>query len=208
MYKIETEVMRVEDLKPVVAKNIIRLRQNAKLTQIELAERLNYSDKAVSKWERAESMPDITVLKRIADLFEVPLDYLVQEEPVAPQREEPAVDKKHNHRVITNLSVLLVWLVATLIYVLLDVVVADMRRHWMVFLFAIPASMIVWLVFNSIWFNTRRNYWIISGLMWSVLLAVMLMLLLYNVTAWKLLLLGIPGQVAIYVWSLLERRKK
>lgn len=198
----------MEDLKPVVAKNIIRLRQNAKLTQIELAERLNYSDKAISKWERAESMPDITVLKRIADLFEVPLDYLVQEDPVIPKKEQFVVDKKHNHRVITNLSLLLVWFVATLIYVLLDVIVGDMRKHWVVFLFAIPASMIVWLVFNSIWFNTRRNYVIISGLMWSGLLAVVLTLLLCGVGAWKMLLLGIPGQLAIYIWSRLERRKK
>lgn len=203
-----TEVSSVEDLKTIIAKNIIGLRQKAGLTQLELAEKLNYSDKAISKWERAESLPDITVLKRIADLFEVPLDYLVQEEPVQSRREAPVADKRHNRRVITNLSLLLVWLVATLIYVLLDVIVVDMQKHWMVFLFAIPTSMIVLLVFNSIWFNTRRNYLIISGLMWSVLLAVMLMLLLCSVTAWQLLLLGIPGQVAIYVWSRLERRNK
>ena len=199
----------MEDLKSIIAKNIIHLRQNAKLTQIELAEQLNYSDKAISKWERAESMPDITVLKRIADMFEVPLDYLVQEDPVAPKpQEEPVVDKRHKHRIITNLSVLLVWFVATLVYVLLDVIVADMGKHWMTFLFAIPASMIVWLVFNSIWFNTRRNYVIISGLMWSVLFSVVLMLLLCDIWAWKLMLLGIPGQISIFIWSRLKYRKK
>ena len=198
----------MEDLKPIIAKNIIRLRQNAKLTQIELAERLNYSDKAISKWERAESMPDITVLKGIADLFEVPLDYLVQEEPSIPQKQAPVVDKKHNHRVITRLSVLLVWFVATMTYVLLDVIVADMSRHWLAFLFAVPVSMIVWLVFNSIWFNTRRNYMIISGLMWSTLLSVVLTLLMFSFPAWQLLLLGIPGQVIIYIWSRLEYRKQ
>ena len=69
----------MEDIKPIIAKNITALRQGAKMTQIELAERLNYSDKSVSKWERAESLPDITVLKAIADMFEVPLDYLVRE---------------------------------------------------------------------------------------------------------------------------------
>lgn len=198
----------MEDLKPIIAKNIIRLRQNAKLTQIELAEQLNYSDKAISKWERAESMPDITVLKQIADLFGVPLDYLVQEDPVMPQKDEPIPDKKHNHRIITNLSVLLVWIVATLVYVLLDVIVPGIQNHWMVFVFAVPISMIVWLVFNSIWFNARRNYAIISGLMWSALLCVMLTLLVFDILAWKLLLLGIPGQVAVYIWSRLEYRKK
>ena len=198
----------MEDLKPIIAKNIIRLRQNAKLTQIELADRLNYSDKAISKWERAESMPDIAVLKSIADLFEVPLDYLVQEDADIPQKEAPVVDKGHTHRVITLLSVLLVWFVATLVYVLLDVIFTEMTVHWMVFMLAVPVSMIVWLVFNSIWFNTRRNYWIISGLMWSALGCIVITLLIYSIAAWKLLLLGIPGQVIIYIWSRLEYRKK
>lgn len=198
----------MEDLKPIIAKNIIRLRQNAKLTQIELAERLNYSDKAISKWERAESMPDITVLKGIADLFGVPLDFLVQETPSIPQpKQEPVPDKKHNHTVITTLSILLVWFVATLVYVLLDVIVVDIKNHWLVFVFAVPVSMIVWLVFNSIWFNTRKNYAIISFLMWSSLLSVVLTLLLCSIPAWQLLLLGIPGQVIIYIWSRLEYRK-
>lgn len=197
----------MEDLKPIVAKNIIRLRQNAKMTQIELAERLNYSDKAISKWERAESMPDITVLKGIADLFEVPLDYLVQQEPTIPKKEAPAPDKTHTHRVITDLSVLLVWFIATLAYVLLDVIVADMSSHWLAFMFAVPVSVIVWLIFNSIWFNTRMNYLIISVLMWSGLLTLVLTLMVFSIPAWKLMLLGIPGQVIICIWSRLNCRK-
>ena len=39
----------IMELKMIVAKNLVELRKNAKLTQIELAEKLNYSDKAVSK---------------------------------------------------------------------------------------------------------------------------------------------------------------
>ncbi len=198
----------MEDLKPIIAKNIIRLRQNAKMTQIELAEQLSYSDKAISKWERAESMPDITVLKAIADLFAVPLDYLVQEEPQLPRTEQPLPDKGHNHRVITTLSVLLVWFVATLSYVLIDVLVADVRHHWLVFLYAVPVSAIVWLVFNSIWFNTRRNYPIISTLMWSALISAVLTLFAFSIHAWQLLLLGIPGQVIIFIWSRLEYHQK
>ena len=198
----------MEDLKPVIAKNIIRLRQNAKMTQIELAERLNYSDKAISKWERAESMPDITVLKIIADLFAVPLDYLVQEEPELPQEQPALPDKRHNHRVITLLSILLVWFVATLSYVLIDVIVPNVQHHWLVFLYAVPVSCVVWLVFNSIWFNTRRNYLIISVLTWSVLAGAVVTLLSFSIAAWQLLLLGIPGQVIIFIWSRLDYRKK
>ena len=199
----------MEDLKPIIAKNITALRQNAKMTQIELAERLNYSDKAISKWERAESLPDITVLKAIADQFGVPLDYLVRQEhdealPEPAQADIPR-NKHRSHSIITLLSVLLVWSVATLVYVIFDVIWTDLNIHWITFLYAIPTSMIVWLVFNSIWFNTRRNYLIISLLMWSALLCLVLTLLVFHIVAWQFLLLGIPGQVIILVWSGLKR---
>ena len=65
------------DLRAVIAKNICDLRTEAGMTQAKLAEVLNYSDKAVSKWERAEAIPDVTVIKAIADYFGVSLDYLL-----------------------------------------------------------------------------------------------------------------------------------
>ena len=68
----------MEDLKPIIARNISALRQAAGMTQMELAEALHYSDKAVSKWERGESLPDVTILKKISQLFEVTVDYLLE----------------------------------------------------------------------------------------------------------------------------------
>lgn len=200
----------MEDLKPIIAKNIMMLRQKAKLTQSDLAEQLNYSDKAISKWERAESIPDITVLKAIADLFEVPLDYLVREDHEEPEEEkpEPAARKKRNHAVITMLSILIVWFMATLAYVLGDILVPGFPMRYLVCVYALPVSMIVWLVFNSIWFNSRRNYMIISLLMWSSILSVMLSLYALGIGAWQLMLLGVPGQAAIWLWSKLQYRSK
>ena len=197
----------MEDLKPIIAKNITNLRQSAKLTQIELAERLNYSDKAISKWERAESLPDITVLKAIADLFEVPLDYLVREEHEPAAEKVPETSGKRNHRVITTLSILIVWFVATLAFVLMDMIAPALLARFLVFVYALPVSMIVWLVFNSIWFNRRLNYTIISLMMWTILLSVVLTLYAFGIGSWQLLLLGIPGQIAIFLWSKLQYRK-
>lgn len=198
----------MEDLKSVIAKNIVALRQGAKLTQSELAERLNYSDKAISKWERAESLPDITVLKAIADLFGVPLDYLVREENDVPAAASEQVSGKHNHRVITTLSVLIVWFVATLAFVLMDMIAPSLKMRYIVFVYALPLSMIVWLVMNSVWFNVRKNYLIISLMMWTGLLSVILTLHCFNIGSWQLLLLGIPGQIAIWLWSKLKYRKE
>ena len=52
----------MDDLKLTVARDLADCRRAAGLTQLQLAEKLNYSDKAVSKWERGESLPDVAVL--------------------------------------------------------------------------------------------------------------------------------------------------
>ena len=67
----------MEQLRAIIAANVSRLRLERGLTQQELANQLNYSDKAVSKWERGESAPDISVLARIAAIFGVTVDYLI-----------------------------------------------------------------------------------------------------------------------------------
>lgn len=198
----------MQDLKPIIAKNITALRQEQKMTQIDLADKLNYSDKAVSKWERGESVPDVMVLKTIADLFGVTLDYLLEEEhqpkieeKQEPREEKPPVSAVRRHTVVTLLSELIVWFAATIGFVVVDLIWPRHSAEWLSFVYAVPVSMIVWLVFNSIWFNTRRNYLIISLLMWSLLLAVALTVLAFGRTAWQLLFLGIPGQIAILIWS-------
>jgi DNA-binding XRE family transcriptional regulator len=202
----------VEDLKQILAKNITALRQANHMTQLELAEKLNYSDKAISKWERGESIPDVTVLKAIADLFGVSLDYLVEEDHAAHQPEATPVQeipgrKLRNHKVVTTLSILIVWFVATFLFVVLDAAIPQNLATWLTFAYAVPVTMIVWLVFNSIWFNRRRNYLIISLLMWTVLAAVFLSVLAGGYLLWKLFFLGIPGQIAILVWSRFQRKK-
>lgn len=210
-YHSEIEVLPVEDIKSVIAKNITALRQGRKMTQIELAEKLNYSDKAISKWERGESIPDVTVLKSIADLFGVTLDYLVQEEhtcgePVA-RKEKPARNRR-NCIVVTALSILLVWFVATLCFVVPDILFPGMKAHWLTFVYAVPVTMIVWLVFNSIWFRPRWNYMIISLLMWTTLASIVITLAAVHLNVWQLFLLGIPGQVIILVWSRIQYGSK
>lgn len=199
----------MNEIKSIVAKNIAELRQLRGMTQLELAERLNYSDKAVSKWERGESIPDVSVLVEIAALFEVPLDYLVRAEHPAPapasepspKRTKPALRRS----IVAALSVFLVWLVAVTVFAILTLPAIRVRHGWMAFIYAIPVSCIVWLVFNSIWFRRRLNYLIISLLVWTVLLSVYLTVLLLGTNAWMIFLPGIPGQIILLLWPLLRR---
>ena len=102
------------DYRYIIAKNLISLRVAAKLTQAEVAVRLSYSDKAVSKWERAESIPDIAVLKTIADMYGVTVDYLLEEHDKSelPETEKPRRRMTRNQMLITFISLLGIWFVA------------------------------------------------------------------------------------------------
>ena len=207
-------VSKNDHLKTVIASNISDLRRRHSMTQLDLAEKLNYTDKAISKWERGESVPDVLVLKSIADLFDVTVDYLLEEDhpaTVANREEEMESARKQQsirtRGFVTGMSILLVWLVATVLFMIVDMAKVDAASHWLIFVYAIPASMVLWLVLNSIWFNRRRNYPIISMLMWSVLISVFVtVLLLADYNAWLIFMLGIPGQAIIVMWSRLKQR--
>lgn len=200
----------MNDLKPIIAKNIIDLRVAARMTQIELAEKLNYTDKAVSKWERGESVPDVSVLLRIAELFDVTLDFLVHEHEAVPPVSELKKEKSRNRGLITGISIALVLLVATAIFVSTDIASVPYMYRWLVFVWAVPVASVVWLVFNSIWFNKKINYIIISLLVWSALASIYLTLLVCGIdmfNIWILFILGIPSQIIILLWSGIRVRK-
>ena len=60
------EINNEQNVRSIIASNLTKYRKNLGLTQLELAEKLNYSDKTLSKWERGESIPDIVTLKQLS----------------------------------------------------------------------------------------------------------------------------------------------
>jgi len=196
----------MRDLKPIIANNISELRKEAGLTQIELAEKLNYSDKAVSKWEHGDSTPDINVLCDIAEIFGVTVDYLTKADHSQEKEElELHVQRQnHFHKVITLICFVLVWFVATVVFVVLNLVTGNDLRTWMTFVYAVPVSFVVLLIFNSIWGAKKFNYFIISGIVWSILICLYLTMLKYNI--WLVFIIGIPAQLIIYLWSRLHKK--
>ncbi len=200
----------MNDIKTIVAHNIAELRKACNMTQLELAEKLNYSDKAVSKWEHGDSIPDVTVLLEIADLFGITLDYLVRDEHTSDEIKKRFVKpRKYSRRAITLLSILCVWFVAVFAFILISIIWPDAKNAWLAFIYAVPVSAVVWLVMNSIWFNKKMNYLIISLLMWSTILSFHLTLLLnIEMNNGLVYIIGIPSQIIILVWSFLRKRPK
>lgn len=187
------------DYKRIIAGNITELRKAVPYTQAELAEKLNYSDKAVSKWERGESIPDVIVLKQIADLFGVTVDYLLEEaHPLKATMQSVPRQLKKNRALITGLSCMLCFLIATIIFVILGSL-TEMHRLWLAYVYCIPICSIILIVFNSIWGRPKLNYLFITILMWSMLASIYLTIGIYS--KWLIFLIGIPGQVIIVMWS-------
>lgn len=159
----------MEDLKDVIAKNLVDLRTRAKLTQLQLAEMLNYSDKAVSKWERGEAIPDIRVLVKIAEIYGVTLDDIVKPESATV----PIEPKKHitGKRIfITVLSALLVWFIATGIFLVFFFINPTEKYSYLVFVVAPLPTSIVLLVFSAMWGNRITNAVASSLVLWSAVL--------------------------------------
>lgn len=198
----------MSDIKFVIGKNIAELRKEQGMTQLELAEKLNYSDKAISKWERGEVTTDVLVLKEVANIFGVTLDYLMEAEHKKRPTESEVKGKLHNRGIITGICIVLVWVAATFAFVATDIITVNVKIHWLTFIYAIPLSMVMWLIFNSIWFKKHTNFLIVSILMWTALAAVYITLLVYGMNLWQLFFLGAPSQIIIIMWSKLRYKKK
>jgi hypothetical protein len=148
-------------------------------------------------------------------MFHVTVDYLLSdvheaaEETAAISQEIDVFKKRQSLRTrgfVTGMSVLLVWIAALVLFIVFDTASLDYRSNWVVFACAVPASFIVWLIMNSIWFNRRRNYLIISLLMWSILALIYIPILLFaGRNLWLIFSLGIPGQAIIIMWSRLKQ---
>jgi len=202
--------MDTEKLKYIIGKNIAAYRKRFGLTQAELADKLNYSDKAVSKWERGESTPDIITLTQLAEQFGITVDELIRDPDALPEHTgavqqamgkvvEKTLKRKADKNIILGLSSILVWFVAMFLYVLLSGL--EVRNSWLAFFFAIPANAIVLLSLRSAWHDFRWNRILISAIMWGALLSIyMTLAVLADIHYWKMFLLGIPGQIAILLW--------
>ena len=211
-----------EKLKKQIGANIVSYRKRSGLTQAMLAEKLNYSDKAVSKWERGESAPDVQTLVQLAELFSVTVNDLLIDPDALPENPgtvervmglavEKTLKRKANKKIILMLSSLLVWFVALLIFVVLSLF--DIPKGWIAFVYAIPIDAIVMLSLRSAWRDFRWNRALISVIMWGSLISIFASVLVFVTPLiwrklWMLFLLGIPGQVAILLWFEIYRKPK
>lgn len=187
-----------------IAKNLIHYRKLAGLTQAGLAEKINYSDKSVSKWESGNGAPDIYTLIQLAELFGVSVDSLIGDgTPINPQKKMVGL-----HGLIMLLSSGIVWLVATVFFVMMHFISKD-GPWWMAFVYAIPVNAILLLVYASVWHYRTLNFISVSTIIWTMITCLFLTVQIVTTAKglqdevdrlWLLFMLGIPLQVLEILW--------
>lgn len=185
--------MEINELKQNVAQNIYFLRTANNMTQSELGAKINYSDKAISKWERAEGLPDVFVLTKLGELFGVSVDYLLSEHNEQDRRvvdTRPIRNTKRliNQTVLLGIVAIAVLLVVTF-YLTLDTIL------WQIFIYFLPVVFTVQIVLSAVWWKGKGAFFCTSMLCWSVLLIIYVAL--YSGNMWQLFLIGIPVQLIV-----------
>lgn len=188
--------LNMETLENIIAENILKHRKFAKLTQTELGEKLNFSDKSVSKWEKGESLPDIVTLKKMCDIFNITLNDLTSK--TSPRQ---TTKKSSKHLLITLLSAGLVWLVATTVFVFLLLLTPSTPKIWLCFIYAVPVTAIVMLVFSCLWAKNIWQFLASTLLIWTSLIS--LCLTINNI--WYILLIGVPLEILLMLLFFLKK---
>ena len=174
-------------------------RKRAGLTQAELADKLNYSDKSVSKWERGDGMPDLLVLCRLADLYDVPLDAFLRDGPLV----RSAREQKSRHIIITLLSLGLAIFISAIAFFVCYL--AKVRVGWLSFVYAVPVCMILLVVFSHIWSKILWQAIAVSLLDWSLCGAVYVSFVAISGIKSVAMIFMVAGvfQVLIILWYVL-----
>lgn len=196
--------MTEEKLRENIAKNIASLRKEKGMTQAELAEALNYSDKSVSKWERGDGIPDILVIHKIAELFGVTLNDIISEEIVVKKK-----SRKPNltdRIIIPLLSVGLVFLVFSLVFGIMNIFEFNLPRTWLVFILAIPVACIPLIVFAALWWDLPQRFVCVTALVWSIVL--FLGLAFESEKILSVIITAGIFQVLVILWFIMRYRSK
>ena len=191
--------MEENRIRTILAEKMTAYRKRAGMTQAELAEKLNYSDKSVSKWERGDGVPDLLVLCRLSDLYGVPIDAFLKEGPLVRSAQE----QKSRHIIITLLSLGLVVFVSAIAFFVCYL--AHVNVGWLSFVYAAPVGMILLVVFSHIWSSLVWQALAVSLLDWTLCAAVYISFVAISGTHSVAMIFLVAGvfQVLIILWYVL-----
>ena len=202
---MENDISNQQEL---LAKNLAYYRKASGLTQLELAEKFNYSDKSVSKWERGEGFPDIFVLKSLADFYGISVDDFYQSEHKAVKVSQ---NKKRKQTYLKLLSIGVNWLVIVLTFFLLNTLMGDRYafKPWLTFIYGILTTGIILVTWEFIYHNRFLRMIATSIIIWSTALSLFLtFFVVMDLPLPLLFIVAIPVEILEIIWYLFRRNRK
>ena len=196
----------MKDVKAVVAENLTALRKSRELTQAQLAEKFNYSDKAICRWERGDTLPDINTLYALTEFYGITMNDLVDSSFDVSVTDSKEKNLFKYRLLISVMLVSVVWLFATVFFT--TGLTLFNYAYWLAFIWAIPLSCLVLARFWRRVMPTALKIIIYSLFVWVLITAVFLHLLVVNgVNAWMFFLVGIPLEFIIILWQQMKYYK-
>ena len=193
----------MEEIKDIIANNLIELRKKHRLTQNEFANKLNYSDNTVSRWERGEITPSIETLEKISQIFNISLEYLIKKN-IQENFEAHQKSSKAKKLALVLVSTSLVWFVTVIAYFYLQSFAKI--NLWTLFVWSVPVSCLVLLAFVK-FFNSRTYSFVVSTVfIWSFITSFYLQFLQHNL--FLIFIIGVPAQFALSIWTWLRPKSK
>ena len=190
----------MKELNLIFAENLIFLRKRACLTQLELSEKLNYSDKAVSKWERGEAIPDVSVLMKIGSIFGVTVDYLVSEHAEDEKPEERGDAKVKRGLLVTLITFLAFIFAETVVYLSVTGSVSDKDVFLFCFIYPLPVWAVTGIVFSSLWGNKLSRFISVAMLVAFLTLDAFLIVALISGARFYLIFVVLaPAELIVYL---------
>ena len=195
------------EIKETVRENLVKLRKERKLTQIELAEKIGYSDKAISRWETGEVNPDIEVLDRLADLYGVDISVFFSRYNAKEYKAKTNKKNQLGRKIaVWLLMVVALWYVGIMLYIYSSTFKMSQSRSWLIFIWLIPITFLLCGLLNRKWGNSLFGIIFSSLTCWSLLTAIYLQYLAYNI--YLLFISGLPIQIAIFLLYYMKNTKE
>ena len=164
-------MLNEDEIKKILGQRLTEARMACGITQLSLAEKLNYSDKAVSKWERGESLPDVLTIMQIGEALGVTMSYLLGEED-KPKTPDRIVNERRSKRSISVfvplVSAIGIYFIASVLFLIFKQIPSVAPYADYSFLFALPVVFITLSVFSFIWWHNISQCICLSILIWSI----------------------------------------
>lgn len=196
-------------LRDIIAANLIYLRKKNNFTQQELASKINYSDNAISRWERGEVIPTIETLEILAAFYGINVQDLLDTQFVS-SHDKPQSGLVLKRVFIVLFSISIVWFIALISYIYIDMFKesfgGNANNAWLLFIAALPVSTLVGVFYNRMWGTKLLDLISWSLFAWTLLTTIYLyFLVVTSQYFWLIFILGVPAQVALILWYFIRR---